>query len=227
MHSTYLRKIYPDLVKQLDDNFMNTANGVIIKNAKDHLLGVGFIFRESKIDENFIRSFFMAYGARDTDNLKNMIEMAILPENAKRRRAVVVFGIPCHKIHKDRIWMWVSENDAVNNKFGVNKNEDPNLRLAEIRIDYSISEDRFIGYKEYRQHEYDVYTNTTYSLDEEEKKQVVHTQTCFHDYEGASKFIDVDNILERIPADTFKFQSYARSDGNTNGLYIATKHRRS
>jgi hypothetical protein len=228
MYSTFLRKIYPDMVKHLDDNFMDMANSVIIKNTKDSLYGIGLIFRESKIDQNLLRSFFRSYTAHETNNIKSLIEMSILPENAKRGRAVVVLGIPYREIHKDRIWLWVSENDAVNNKFNVNKNEDPNLRLAEIRIDYNISEDRFIGYKEYRQHKDDValYTNTTYSLDEEEKKQVVHTQTCFHDYEGASKFIDVDNILERIPADTFKFQSYARSDGNTNGLYVETKHRK-
>lgn len=225
MHSTYLRKIYPDLVKRLDDGFIDAAKSVIIKNAKDSLYGIGFIFRESDIDQGVIKTFFELQGARDTANLKSLIEMSTLTDST---RTAVVLGIPCNEIDKDRIWMWVSENKAVNDKFGVNKNEDPNLKLSEIRVDYSISKDRFIGFKEYRHHRDDrtLYTNTTYALDKNEKKRVVHTQTCFHDYDGVSKFDDVDNIVERIPADIFKFQSYTRSDGNSSGLYVGIKNRK-
>jgi len=225
MHSTYLRKIYPDLVKGLEDSFIDAAKSVIIKNTKDHLYGIGFIFRESDIDQNLVRSFFKTQGARDTANLKSLVEMSTLTDST---RTVTVLGIPCSEIDKDRIWMWVSENEVVNDKFGVNKNEDPNLKLAQIRVDYSISKDRFIGYKEYRHHRDDrtLYTNTTYALDEDGKKRVVHTQTCFHDYDGASKFNDVDNILEKIHTDTFKFQSYTRSDGNSSGLYVGIKNRK-
>jgi hypothetical protein len=225
MHSKYLRKIYPDLVRGLEDSFVDAAKSVIIKNTKDRLYGIGFIFRESDIDQNFVRSFFKLQGAHDTDNLKSLIEMSTLTDST---RTAVVLGIPSDVINKDRIWIWVSENEAVNDKFDVNKNEDPNLKLSEIRIDYSISKDRFIGYKEYRHHRDDrtLYTNTTYALDEDGKKRVVHTQTCFHDYYGVSKFNDVDNVIKKIPADTFKFQSYKRSDGNSSGLYVGIKDRK-
>jgi hypothetical protein len=225
MHSKYLRKIYPDLVRGLEDSFIDAAKSVIIKNTKDRLRGIGFIFRESDIKQNDIGSFFKMQGARDTANLKSLIEMSTLTNST---RTVTVLGIPCNEIDKDRIWVWVSENEAVNDKFSVNKNEDPNLRLAEIRIDYSISKDRFIGYKEYRHHRDDrtLYTNTTYALGEDGKKQVVHTQTCFHDYNDVSKFNDVDNVIKKIPTDTFKFQSYTRSDGNSSGLYVGIKDRK-
>lgn len=224
MHSTYLRKIYPNLVKGLEDSFIDAAKSVIIKNTKDRLYGIGFIFRESDIDQNTVRSFFELQGAHNTNNLKRLTEMSTLTDST---RTALILGIPSSEIDRDRIWMWVSENEAVNDKFGVSKNDDPNLKLSEIRVDYSISKDRFIGYKEYRHHRDDrtLYTNTTYAIDEDEKKRVVHTQTCFHDYAGVSKFNDVDNIIEKISTDTFKFQSYKRSDGNSSGLYVGIKNR--
>ena len=224
MHSKYLRKIYPNLVKGLNDSFMDAAKSVIIKNNKESLYGIGFIFRESDINQNDIRSFFELQGAQHTDNLKNLIEMSTLTDSTG---TAVVLGIPNNEIDKDRIWIWVSENEAVNDKFSVNKNKDPNLKLSEIRIDYSISKDRFIGYKEYHHHRDDrtLYTNTTYAIGDDGKKSIVHTQTCFHDYAGVSKFNDIDNIVQKIPTDTFKFQSYTRSDGNSSGLYVGIKNR--
>ena len=224
MHSTYLRKIYPDLLTKLNDSFINSAKSVIVKNNKDDLWGIGLIFRESDIDQNAIRSFFESQGAQHTDNLKNLIEMSTLTNST---RTAVVLGIPNNEIDKDRIWIWVSENEAVNYKFDVNKDEDLNLKLSEIRIDYSISKDKFIGYKEYRHHRDDrtLYTNTTYAIGDDGKKSIVHTQTCFHDYKGVSKFNDIDSIVQKIPTDTFKYQSYTRSDGNSSGLYVGIKNR--
>jgi hypothetical protein len=229
MHSTYLREIYPDVVKNLDDNFINRAKSVLIKNTDTEFVGIGFIFRESDIDTNFVKEYLTRLNIPITKTLEELIEISVSSDSTLTS---VVLGVPnpLKKEDNDRVWIWLNGfgNDIIREKFKISSEIDPNLELAQVRIDYRISTDTFIGHKEYYGHidKKDTYTNYTFWLDENnEQVKLAHEQNCFHDYRGASMFSDLDGIIEKIPSDLFKFQSFSRSSNTNCGLYIGIKNR--
>lgn len=228
MHSTYLRKYFPDVVANYDDRFLNTAKSTLIKNSPTENLGVGLIVREKDIDESYIRAFIKGYNIEITQTLEDLIKRAVFSDSS---RTTMCLGLPSSAGFEERgqkLWFWLAgSNENAKEFFNVSEPEDENFHLTHLRIVYDIELDRFESKKEYYKlrNVKDTYENHTYALDENMNATLVNTQNCIHDYEGISCGNDVTNIVSKLDPEIYKFQSYRRSDSGNTGIYISLKNR--
>jgi hypothetical protein len=223
MDNSWIRELFPQHVENFSDDILNKVRSVIVKNTEIDNFGIGFTFRESDIDTDFVYSFMEALEISVKPNLKELVDRSLF---TGKQGSVLVIGIPGPNIKGiDEMQMWINgDNVSMKTYFGVT-NDDPNLRLTNVRFRYKPSEDRLLTRKEYyaTAQSRTEFFNKVYELTSHNTGKLVYQQKCLHEFGSPSYFTDFDNLLEHLPAEQFKFQSYKRRDSAQTYLYITKK----
>ena len=223
MDNSYIRELFPQHVENFSDEILSKVRSVIVKNTEVNNFGIGFTFRESDIDIAFVYSFMEALQIPIKPNLKELVDRSIF---TGKPGSVLVIGIPGPNIKGiDEMQMWISgDNISMKTHFGV-KNEDYDLRLTNVRFVYKPSEDKLVSRKEYyaTKQSRTEFFNRVYQLTSHNTGKLVYEQKCLHEFGSPSYFKDFDNLLEKLPPEQFKFQSYKRRDSEQTYLYITKK----
>jgi len=218
MDNSYIRKIHPELTKNIDDTFLKKVKSVVVKNHEDGLGGIGFVMLAKDIDADLLKSFYEKNGIKIAKNLNKLITLMTL----KHSNSTILLGLPGQGKYVDRSAVWItSNNKKAMEFFGIEENSGSGLFFEMARIDYSVSEDRFVGYKKYNKKDKSLYINHIYTLDHDMKSTFVYEQKCMHDVYSESLFNDMYNIIDNLPKEKLNFKSYNRADSKRTGLYIS------
>lgn len=228
MHSPYLRKHFPSLVEMYDDDFLNSARSVIVKNLSTEIWGLGLVLTPKNVNKVYVEKYIEGLNASLTDTLEDIVTLLV---DSDTTRTSICLGIP-NKSSQDyqpnSVWFWFDgSNQNALDHFGVITPKNDRHRLTNLRVVYDTKKDAVISTKEYYQHRnnIDTYSNYTYAGHDSNDVSLVHTQSCIHDYKSASMAKDVSGITSKLDESVYKFMSYKRSDGQSTGIYIGLQNR--
>lgn len=228
MHSTYLRKHFPDLIENYSNDFLDNAKSVIIKNLSHEIWGAGLIVAPKRVNREFVEEYISGFNATITDTLERIITSLV---NSESTRTAICLGLPnkfSDLYEPNRMWFWLDASDSkVLENFEILTPIDSNYKITNLRVVYDIEKDAIISTKEYYQlrNKKDTYKNYTYAGYVSNDVSLVNTQECIHDYKSASIANDVSGIVSKLDENNYKFMSYKRSDNENTGIYIGLKNR--
>lgn len=222
MYTKYLRDIFPDLVKNLNNEALDKVARIIVATLETRELAVGLIFKESEINETFMEEIFGGIGHEVTPNLKELIQNLF----TQGRNRYITIWLPKAEKFNNTVGVWANgKNDKLTSYLKLAKKK--NMVLANIEIYYDTINDKILtcglhykisGARNWEEYTYSKNNNDAWVLNPQKI-------LCSHYKNSPKEYKDVFKVVHKWPNKLFAFESMERNNG-ISAVIISPKRKR-